>query len=108
MTATRRTQTAVEMIAPLHAAVMVWYEQIETKERPLTCDDGNDVDSDDCLSNCQAARCGDGVVGPGGAAMTGTTTRSTVQQLSTCDAATASCRRMSAATTATTSTQMPA
>ena len=29
------------------------------------CDDGNELDNDACLNNCQAARCGDGIVGPG-------------------------------------------
>jgi cysteine-rich repeat protein len=29
------------------------------------CDDGNTVDTDSCTSECEAARCGDGIVGPG-------------------------------------------
>ena len=29
------------------------------------CDDMNDEEADDCLSNCQAARCGDGVIRAG-------------------------------------------
>ncbi|MCA9552984.1 MAG: hypothetical protein KC933_23310 [Myxococcales bacterium] len=34
-------------------------------DRGEHCDDGNDVDTDDCLSNCELAYCGDGYVRQG-------------------------------------------
>src|SRR3954467_12630478 len=36
-----------------------------TVEAGEACDDGNDVDSDDCLSTCVLPGCGDGVVWSG-------------------------------------------
>lgn len=34
-------------------------------EPPEACDDANDIDSDDCLSNCELPRCGDGFIWEG-------------------------------------------
>ena len=51
------TMMSAEIIVESRGVVMAPYTQ-----HVEACDDGNGIETDDCLNNCQLATCGDGVI----------------------------------------------